>query len=174
MAFNCRAEEYELKRALALIFSKEEMLILSKGVRTALQQIVILRAGCEVNLEGKMHLGPKFARYVELIESNKKKLLLDLQALASAAPFVLPDYVAAAINHSNAKGKQWQVAANANSWKRFTEAKAKCRNHVLPYWRSLFGNKPLPSGKSFDEYMEKFIVVLSTSKSPPAGSSFLY
>jgi len=52
MAFNCRDEEYELKRALVLIFSKKDMLCLSKGVRYALQQIVILRAGCEVNLEG--------------------------------------------------------------------------------------------------------------------------
>ena len=123
-----------------------------------------------------MHAGPKYARFVELIESNKKKLLLDLQVLASAAPFVLPDYVAAAINHSNNKGKPWQVAANANSWKRFTEVKSWIRNHVLSFWRDLFGNKPLPSGTSFDEFMEKFIFVLATSKSksPPTGSSFLY
>lgn len=169
MAFQSRDEEYELKRALVVLYNKPEMQALSKSARHALQQIVVLRAGAEVSLEGEMHAAEKYVRFAELLHSNKKKLMDDLQALASAAKFVLPDYVSAGINNCNAKGKTWLIAPNANAWKKYTQAVAKMRNHVLPIWNRLFG-QALPSGTQFDEKFCQFVETLGIAKCPRVGS----
>ena len=130
MAFVPRDNDYERLVGCSVIFGHAEANKSSKLMRTALQHIVVLRAGSEVSGMGPMH--DKNATFVQKVEEHKLPLFQEFKVLAVKGGFILPHFFWDAINNSNNCGKKWVLTANPNAWKKYTTCVAVMRNQVLP------------------------------------------
>ena len=168
--------EYERRRAVCLMFSHEETQKSSKGLRNALQSVIILRAGAEVAMQGAMHMTEKCKLFAEKVEAHKQPLFQELQRLMASgdSPLPLPSFVWDAINCSNNKDrKKWMIAPSQNAWKKHGSTVALMRNHIAPLWTKILGDKPLPSGTVFDEYFDRMIEVVGQMKTPKTGMALM-
>ena len=119
MAFSSRDEGYDIARAYHLIFSGDCIGTTgSKGLRTALQMVVIILAGYEVATMGPMHADEKHVAFAGKIQAHKEKLTQDLQALGVKTGVPFPEQAKDAINYTNANKNPFVVAPNAASWKK--------------------------------------------------------
>jgi hypothetical protein len=165
-----RDDDYERNRACALIFAHPEMQKNTKSVRSAFQQLLSLRAGAEVSAMGAMHSQQKYQTYSDKVEAHKKPLFEELKGYADKNGVPLPSYVWNAINCTNSANKKWVVSPIQSSWKKHAVTVGLLRNHVLPAWTDILGNKPLPSGIAFDEMFDRFIQLLGMKKEPRPGN----
>ena len=164
-----RAADYELRRTFVVFFGPNgEFRDMSKHARSALQMIVILRAGAEVSQAGVMH--DKFNMFCDKVEAHKAPLIAQLQELASITGIPLPDYVSLAINNCNNKGKKWTVARGPAAWRKYTGCVATMRNLVAPLFEKITKGG-LPSGKAFDESVIKLVQALAMSKKKTTGNN---
>lgn len=169
-----RDVDYERLRAFHVFFNScgESTGKMSKSLRSALQAIVIVRAGDEVHCSGVMQAEAKFALLTEKIQAHKAPLITELEHCAQELGGQLLDYVRDAINYSNTKKMAFSLAATQNSWKRYQALVAILRNHVLPFWKRLRPGT-LPSGKQFDDLIMALFKTIGAHKAAKAGVQLL-